>query len=161
MVENEPIRNWAWRRVRQIEIENFRGIAALAWDPSPGVNCLVGPGDSGKSTVLDAIDLCLGARRTAQFSDSDFYQLDVTNPVSISVTVGELSDALKSIDAYGLYLRGYNPILGMVEEEPSADTETVLTINLTVAGDLEPVWSLVSARAAAQDQTRNLASACP
>jgi putative ATP-dependent endonuclease of OLD family len=144
-------------RVRQIEIKNFRGIAALTWDPSPGINCLIGPGDSGKSTVLDAIDLCLGARRTAQFSDSDFYQLDVTKPVSISVTVGELSDALRGLDAYGLYLRGYDPILGIVEEEPSAEIETVLTINLTVAGDLEPVWSLVSARAAAQGQTRNLA----
>ena len=129
---------------------------ALTWDPSPGVNCLVGPGDSGKSTVLDAIDLCLGARRTAQFSDSDFYQLDVTKPISVSVTVGELSDALKGIDAYGLYLRGYDQTLGIVEEEPSAETETVLTINLTVASDLEPVWSLVSARAAAQSQSRNL-----
>ncbi len=89
-------------------------------------------------------------------SDSDFYQLDVTKPVSISVTVSELSDALKGIDTYGLYLRGYDPILGIVEEEPSAETETVLTINLTVADDLEPVWSLVSARAAAQGQTRNL-----
>jgi putative ATP-dependent endonuclease of OLD family len=144
-------------RVRQIEIKNFRGIASLTWDPSPGINCLIGPGDSGKSTVLDAIDLCLGARRAAQFSDSDFYQLDVTKPVSISVTVGELSDALRGLDAYGLYLRGYDPILGIVEEEPSAEIETVLTINLTVAGDLEPVWSLVSARAAAQGQTRNLA----
>ncbi len=143
-------------RVRQIEIRNFRGVAALTWDPNPGINCLVGPGDSGKSTVLDAIDLCLGARRTAQFSDSDFHQLDVTKPVSISVTVGELSDALKGIDAYGLYLRGYDARLGIVEEEPSAETETVLTINLTVAGDLEPVWSLVSARVATQGQTRNL-----
>jgi predicted ATPase len=143
-------------RVRRIEIKNFRGIATLTWDPNPGINCLVGPGDSGKSTVLDAIDLCLGARRTAQFSDSDFYQLDVAKPVSISVTVGELSDALKRIDSYGLYLRGYDPILQIVEEEPSAETETVLTINLTVAADLEPVWSLVSARAAAQGQARNL-----
>jgi hypothetical protein len=42
---------------------------------------------------------------------------------------------------------GYDPRLGIVEEEPSAEGETVLTINLTVAGDLEPVWSLVSARA--------------
>jgi predicted ATP-dependent endonuclease of OLD family len=95
-------------RIRQIEIKNFRGISALTWDPTPGINCLVGPGDSGKSTILDAIDLCLGARRTVQFSDSDFYQLDVTKPVSISVTVGELSDALKAMDAYGLYLRGWS-----------------------------------------------------
>lgn len=143
-------------RIRQIEVKNFRSISSLVWHPGPGINCLVGPGDSGKSTILDAIDLCLGARRAAQFSDSDFHQLNVEEPISISVTVGELSDALKSMDAYGLYLRGYDATLGIIEEEPSATVETVLTINLTVGGDLEPVWSLVSARAAAQEQSRNL-----
>lgn len=92
-------------RIRQIEVKNFRSISSLVWHPRPGINCLVGPGDSGKSTILDAIDLCLGARRAAQFSDSDFHQLNVEEPISISVTVGELSDALKSMDAYGLYPR--------------------------------------------------------
>ena len=37
-----------------------------------------------------------------------------------------------------------------------ADLETVLTVQLTVGSDLEPAWTLVSDRAAAQDQTRNL-----
>jgi putative ATP-dependent endonuclease of OLD family len=139
-----------------VEIENFRGIASLNWVPSLGINCLVGPGDSGKSTILDGIDLCLGARRNAQFSDADFHGLNVEEPISITVTIGELSDGLRTMDAYGLYLRGYVESLGIVEEEPSTDNETVLTLNLTVASDLEPVWSLVSERAAAQGQSRNL-----
>ncbi len=144
-------------RIRQIEVKNFRGIASLMWDPSPGVNCLVGPGDSGKSTILDAIDLCIGARRTVQFTDSDFHGLDVEKPISISVTVGELSDALKTMDSYGLYLRGYNDLAGLVEEEPGTHNETVLTVNLTVSSDLEPIWTLISERAAAHGQSRNLA----
>ena len=64
-------------RIRKIEIANFRGIQSLAWQPAPGINCLIGPGDSGKSTVLDAIDFCLGATRNIQFSDADFFNLDV------------------------------------------------------------------------------------
>lgn len=60
-------------RIRRVEIAGFRGIKNLSWCPNPGISCLVGPGDSGKSTILDAIDLCLGARRNAQFSDTDFY----------------------------------------------------------------------------------------
>jgi putative ATP-dependent endonuclease of OLD family len=144
-------------RVRQVEITNFRGICELIWYPSAGINCLVGPGDSGKSTILDAIDLCLGARRNTQISDADFHRLDVEKPISISVTIGELSDALKTMDAYGLYLRGYDEMLGIIEEEPSTDNETVLTLNLTIGSDLEPVWTLVSERAAAQGQARNLA----
>jgi predicted ATP-dependent endonuclease of OLD family len=81
-------------RIRKIEIENFRGIKALDWKPSEGINCLIGPGDSGKSSVLDAIDLCLGARRNLSFTDADFHKLDVSEPIKVKVTVGELDDAL-------------------------------------------------------------------
>ena len=120
------------------------------------MNCLIGPGDSGKSTVLDGIDLCLGARRNAQFSDADFFNLDVKQPISISVTIGGLDDALKNFDNYGLFLRGFRTTTGEVEDEPEKDLETVLTLNLTVLGDLEPVWTLISDRAKAQHATRNL-----
>lgn len=143
-------------RIRAIEIKNFRGIRDLAWRPSPGINCLIGPGDSGKSTILDAIDFCLGARRNIQFTDADFHRLEVETPISISVTLGELDDGLKSLDAYGMYVRGFDAQSGKIEDEPDKDAETVLTVRLTVASDLEPSWSLVSERAEAHGQTRNL-----
>jgi DNA repair ATPase RecN len=54
-------------RIRKIEVSNFRCIKNLTWLPSSWLNCLVGLGDSGKSTLIDAIDLCLGARRSVQF----------------------------------------------------------------------------------------------
>lgn len=143
-------------RIRKIEIANFRSIRSMLWCPSNGINCLIGPGDSGKSTVLDAIDLCLGARRTVQSTDADFHNLDVDAPISITLTIGELDDALKNLDTYGLYLRGFNSATGEIEDEPEKELETVLTLNLTVGSDLEPVWTLLSDRARAQNATRNL-----
>jgi putative ATP-dependent endonuclease of OLD family len=143
-------------RIRAIEICNFRGIKSLAWFTSSGVNCLLGPGDSGKSTILDAVDFCLGARRNLQFTDADFYGLDVETPISISVTIGELDNGLKNLEAYGMYLRGFDAQSDKIEDEPEKDAETVLTVRLTVANDLEPSWSLVSERAEAQGQSRNL-----
>lgn len=143
-------------RVRKIEIENFRGIRQLTWLPSPGINCLIGPGDNGKSSILDAIDYCICARRNIQFTDADFYCLDVENPIRISVTIGELDDALKNLETYGLYIRGFDSVSGEIEAEPERKAEVVLTMRLTVASDLEPSWSLVSERAEAQGQIRNL-----
>ena len=143
-------------RIRKVEIDHFRGIRHLEWDPSSGLNCLIGPGDSGKSTVLDAIDLCLGARRNIQFTDADFHMLDVETPVTIQVTLGELDDDLKNLDAYGMYLRGFDSETRTVEDEPEKECETVLTLKLAVASDLEPNWMLVSERAEAQGLTRNL-----
>ncbi|UZR30282.1 ATP-dependent nuclease [Methylococcus mesophilus] len=144
-------------RIRKIEIANFRGIQQLAWCPAPGINCLIGPGDSGKSTVLDAIDLCLGARRNVQFSDADFFGLDITTPISITLTLGDLDDSLRTLESFGAFLRGYHATTGAVEDEPSAPAEVVLCLNLTVASDLEPSWTLVSDRAAQQGIVKTLA----
>lgn len=142
--------------VRLLEIANFRAIRKLRWLPGPGVNCLVGPGDSGKSTILDAIDLCLGARRSLSFTDADFHGIAFDQPIRISVTLGALDDPLKNIDVYGDFLVGFNAVTGVVEAEPGAGLETALTLQLTVQSDLEPEWSLVSPRAQAAGRTRNL-----
>jgi len=143
-------------RIRKVEIKNFRSIKELSWTPTPGINCLIGPGDSGKSTILDAIDFCLGARRTVQFSDADFYKLDEESSIEIRLTIGELDDALRSFDIYGDYLRGYNSEDGNVEDEPERNLETVLTVCLVIDSDLEPKWSLISDKAAAKGLSRNL-----
>jgi hypothetical protein len=55
-----------------------------------------------------------------------------------------------------MYLGGFNAQTGAVEDEPEKDAETILTARVTVASDLEPAWSLVSERAQAQGQNRNL-----
>lgn len=141
-------------RIRKLEIRNFRAIRILDWCPSSGVNCLIGPGDSGKSTVLDAIDFCLGARRNLVISDTDFHALDVTQPISIAATLGELPDSMLSIESFGEYLRGFDAATGTVEDEPRKGLETVLTVRFAVQSDLEPVWSLFSERTTSVDPPR-------
>jgi len=143
-------------RIRRLEIQNFRSIQFLDWTPSDGINCLVGPGDSGKSSILDAIDLCMGARRTATFEDTDFYRLDISNSIIIAMTLGGLPETLLNLEVYGDFLRGYDITTRQIEDEPRAGIETVLTLRLTVASDLEPVWSLYSERAEAQGLERGL-----
>lgn len=143
-------------KIRKIEIRNFRGIRTLDWLPSPGINCLIGPGDTGKSTVLDAVDLCLGARRNIVIADSDFHKLDVEQPISITLTLGALDDELLSLDAYGLFHRGMDPNTGALEDEPRRGLETVLSLNLTVRSDLEAAWTLQSDRALSQGVERGL-----
>jgi predicted ATPase len=140
-----------------LSIQNFRSIQMLSWAPSAGINCLIGPGDSGKSTILDAIDLCLGARRSVAFGDTDFHNLDVTQPIVILATLDGLPDQLLNLDVYGDFLRGFNPDTGQVEDEPRSGISTVLTLCLTVAADLEPVWSLYSERAQRDGIERSLA----
>lgn len=143
-------------RIRHIEVANFRGIQRLTWVPNGGFNCLIGPGDSGKSTVLDAIDWCVGARRTLSPTDADFHHLKTQEPIQIDVTLGDLDGALRNLETYGVFLRGFNASTGEIEDEPAASLETVLTVQLKMGDDLEPHWQLLSDRAVSQGVTRNL-----
>ena len=99
----------------------------------------------------------LGARRSATFTNSDFHGLDVSQPIQISITLGQLDDPLKNIDSYGDYLVGFNVATGKIEPEPGTGLEPALNLQLTVQADLEPEWTLVSPRAQAMGRTRNLA----
>src|SRR5260370_26571944 len=95
--------------IRHIRIQNFRGIYKLDWPPSEGVNCLIGPGDSGKTAILDAIDLCLNPRRYAPISENDFHALNTDEPILIELTIGSLEDELLKLDSYLNFIRGFDP----------------------------------------------------
>ena len=143
-------------RVRHVQINNFRCIHSFEWSPNPGFNVLVGPGDIGKSTVLDAIDHCLGARRSLVFTDADFHRMDETNPIRIAVTVGELPADLIDFEIFGNYLRGFDSAAGSVVDEMGAGFETVITLVLEVDESLEASWYLYSDRAASRGEQRGL-----
>lgn len=139
-----------------LDIKNFRVIQNLSWFPRDGINCLIGAGDSGKTTVLDALDFCLGARRNIAFSDYDFFNVDTSQCIVITVALGALEDALLNIDRYGDYFAGFDPVNKKFEAEPGNGLEPVLIVRMTVEKDLEPQWRLYSKRAEERGLERNL-----
>jgi len=145
--------------IRQVEVSNFRGVREAIWAPLPGLNAIIGAGDTGKSTLLDAIELALAPRRNLAFSDADFWQLDVTKQIDLRVTVGDLPDVLLDIDRFGVMHRGWDAATGLLSDEPGAGLEDVITVRLTIDQDLEPRWSLYSDRADADGTTREMPSA--
>lgn len=142
--------------IREVYISNFRGIKELKWWPNPGINCLIGPGDGGKSTILDAIELAIGSKQSVPFTDADFHRCNVEHPIIVDVTLGALDDDLRNLDAYGHFLRGRDSQTGAIHNETSAAFETVLTVRLIVRDDLEAQWLLFSEGAAAEGRERNL-----
>jgi hypothetical protein len=127
-------------QIRQLKVTNFRSLGSLEWSPELSFCCLIGPGDSGKSTVLDAIEATLSSRWFS-FSEADFVDGDTTKTIQIEVTVGELSRVLKSDERFGLYIRGWTAE-GAIRDEAEDGDEPVLTIRLTVDATLEPAWEV-------------------
>ena len=134
-------------RIVDVKIENYRGIRSLpSWHPSSGVNCLIGPGDSTKTTILDAIELCLNPRSYLLADDCDFFNLDIDNPIRITVTLTELPVEFKAEDRYGLFLRGLERDTGEVEDEPADHLDAALSILVEIDKSLEARWSIFNDR---------------
>ncbi|WP_299550910.1 AAA family ATPase [uncultured Tateyamaria sp.] len=127
-------------QIRHISIQNFKGIKTLKWTSDSAFCCLIGSGDVGKTSILDAIEATLSTRWIT-FAEADFVDCDTGNEILVEVTIGELSTELKSDERFGFYTRGWTSS-GDVRDEPAGDDEPVLTVRLSVDATLEPVWEL-------------------
>ncbi|CAN7673686.1 ATP-binding protein [Pararhizobium sp. LjRoot255] len=141
-------------RLAFIEVNNFRGIKRLRWAPEAGLNCLIGPGDSCKTTILDAVELVLSPRHTIGFDDLDFFDGDHTAPAVITVTLIDLPAEFITDAAYGHYLRGFVTATKTVVDEIPLPEEGVpaLSLRLSVDQSLEGCWGIYNDRVAAGDQ---------
>lgn len=125
-------------------VNNFRGIRELAWLPNQGINCLIGAGDSGKTTILDAIDLLLAERHNVSFDDLDFYDADPVNCIRIIGVLADLPRDYLREDRYGMLLAGWSAATLEWKQEPAekAGVSPALILCLEVDATLEPVWSI-------------------
>ncbi|MFH1970870.1 MAG: AAA family ATPase [Patescibacteria group bacterium] len=85
-------------RITEIAIKNYR-----SFDPNgqtilfPTLHCaLVGKNNSGKSNIIKAFDLILGAKNPSyiRFEEDDYF--DTNQPIEIKITIGDLRESDKS-----------------------------------------------------------------
>jgi putative ATP-dependent endonuclease of the OLD family len=63
--------------IYRLTIERFRCITAFSWHPAKGVNLILGGGDVGKTTILDAIGLLLSPTNPATIADTDYHNRNI------------------------------------------------------------------------------------
>jgi putative ATP-dependent endonuclease of OLD family len=63
--------------ILRLLIERFRGIPHLSWQPANGLNVVLGGGDVGKTSILDAIGLLLSPTNPSVLADTDYYGRDI------------------------------------------------------------------------------------
>jgi putative ATP-dependent endonuclease of OLD family len=83
-----------------LTIKQFRGIEDLSWRPAKGANLILGGGDVGKTTILEAIAVLLSPTNAMNVSDTDYYLRDVDAGFVIEAVVSlppetGISDQLK------------------------------------------------------------------
>lgn len=135
--------------ITNLEIENFRGIkqGILSFPLDTRVICMIGAGDSTKSTILKAIEWVFWPTWNLIACDNDFYNCDTSNHIVIRGTFKEIPPRLLSEDKFGLYLRRpHAPFSAGVNDEPEEGKDCCLTIQLTIDNTLEPKWEVVCNR---------------
>lgn len=90
-------------RLSKISIDNFRGIKHVEIELDRDVTVLVGENNTGKTSVLEALRLCLDivkSDKTCNFSEFDFYRdetrsdLSLCKPISITLSFLESEEHL-------------------------------------------------------------------
>lgn len=137
-------------RVRHIEIRNFRGIRSLSWHVKGDFCCIIGPGDTCKTTILTAIDYALSPRISLSFEDSDFFAQDVDQDIVIQVTLTQWDETLPAIakffqeSKFAQYKCGLDDSGPLVEPRPNG--AAAVSVSLRVDRSLEPKWFVVKGR---------------
>lgn len=131
-------------RIRKLKITNFRGIRELVWTiPDETICCLVGRGDSRKSTILEAVRRLFHPHWNLSHDDADFYRCIPEQPIVIQAVLGQLPTEFGDLEKYGHSLCGWNTETLERSPDPGDGLEDALWVRLTVGEDLEPTWSVI------------------
>lgn len=139
-------------KIHNLKIKNFKGIKELDHTFSPAnFVCFVGRGDSGKTTILEAIEYALYPNWSPSISDNDFFNCDTSRPLEIEVTLRGVDDRLLRDTKFGLHIRGLDNDGETICDEIQDGQENLLTILFKVEKDLEPKWFVTSHRPHQED----------
>lgn len=136
--------------IRKLLIRHFRGINKLDWKPASGMNFILGGGDVGKSTLLDAIAMLLNPSNATLVSEADYWQRDTTQDFEIEAVMhipvtSEISTQRSF--AWPWAWDGENAVMPTIKADGSDDMPTpddpVYRIRVRGTCELELVWEIV------------------
>jgi putative ATP-dependent endonuclease of the OLD family len=121
-------------RIRRLSIERYRGLERLVFSPGPRT-IILGPNNSGKTTVVEALDLLLYSglgRPRPSPTELDYFGRRPTDGFSIEAALGALTDSFAA--EVREHLEGWNTEAEEIVPEPGGDgVEPVVRVR--VRGD--------------------------
>ena len=136
--------------ILRLKIERFRGIEALEWNPAADVNIILGGGDVGKTTILEAIALLLSPSNTVVLSEADYWQRSVDAEFVIQAVIAlppgcEIGKQQKF--SWPWEWGGTDAVLPAVSDddndEPSEPGQPVYRLQVRGTPELEVRWEIV------------------
>jgi len=132
-------------KVAHVYIRNFRGIKSLSWNVDSAFNCIIGAGDTGKTTILTALDYALTPRTSLSFDDSDFFEQDVTQRIVIQITLTDWDETRPEVQTFFQEKKFAQYKCGLDQNGPISEPNdtTAISVSLNIDAHLEPKWFVV------------------
>lgn len=132
--------------IYKLTIQRYRGIKHLSWRPARGVNLILGGGDVGKTTILDAINLLLSPTNSASVLDSDYNLRDEEAEFSIEAVMalpsgGGINQLTKP--SWPWNWNGLDAIMPAHDENSAPTGEEVYVLRVRGTPDLELSYEIV------------------
>jgi putative ATP-dependent endonuclease of OLD family len=133
--------------VHRLRINKFRGLRAFDWLPKGGMNVILGGGDMGKTTVLDALAILFSSTNGSTVTETDYWQRETETDFVIEATVSLPAEA--GIEdqrrmAYPWNWNGKEAVQPVGHDGENAEPEKpVYVIRVRGTTDLEPSWEVV------------------
>jgi putative ATP-dependent endonuclease of OLD family len=136
-------------RIVNVQIRNFRGIESLNLDidPHQRIICLIGRGDSCKTTILGALSAAFYPAHNRTFVDSDFFQSETDREIVIQLTLIDFPETFLDERRFGLFILGYDSTQRAISKNVIGEESGLtpaLILRLSVNSDLEPRWEITS-----------------
>src|SRR6267143_1030605 len=135
-----------------LAIERFRGIKTFPWHPAKGVNVILGGGDVGKTTILDAIGLLLSPTNPTAVSDTDYHARNIEAGFAIEAIVSlppesEINQQTKA--SWPWDWNGSEAVVPSTDGDGGMKGEPVYRLRVRGTADLELAYEIVQPDGAA------------
>lgn len=132
--------------IRRLTISRFRGVESLVWCPTPATNIILGGGDVGKTTVLEAIALLFNPSSSAVVTETDYWRRDTSVEFSIEAVMmlpPDFGINTQQQTVLPWHWDGADGVLpAMTDDLPETDNP-VYKVRVRGTPDLELLWEIV------------------
>ncbi len=134
-------------KIKKLIITKFRGLNSFTWKPEAGTNIILGGGDCGKSTILDAIGILFHPGNGFNINESDFWKRNSEDQFSIEAVIA-VSEGFEFSSINKIYWPwewdGNSAILPSDSPDGASDTQCpVFRVIVTGNSEFDVFWEII------------------
>jgi putative ATP-dependent endonuclease of OLD family len=132
--------------IYHLAIQRFRGLEDFSWRPNRGMNIILGGGDVGKTTILEAIALLLNPTNSTTISDTDYYGRVTNDDFTIEAIIAlpetsKISEQTKP--SWPWHWNGQDAVVPNIDTDAGTPNLPVYRLRVRGTAELELLYEIV------------------